>query len=107
MSMYSVKADSPEIKFGLTGMESIKQNIRLICTTVVGTCPLDRSLGVDPVFIDRSLPAAQALIQVNILRAIQEQEPRVTVTDITMITDGDSKWIPIVKFVLTEEVEEE
>ncbi|MBB3132129.1 hypothetical protein FHS19_006856 [Paenibacillus rhizosphaerae] len=100
---YTVTVDSTEIKFGMTGVESVKQNIRLICTTVIGTCPLDRALGVDPVVIDQALPAAGALLQVNIQSAIEEFEPRATVTDITL-NWGSTRLIPTIKFVLTEEV---
>ncbi|KHF33396.1 Gene 25-like lysozyme [Paenibacillus sp. P1XP2] len=100
---YTVTVDSQEVRLGLTGVESVKQNIRLICTTIIGSCPLDRELGVDPVAIDQALPAAGALLQVTIQSAIEEFEPRATVTDI-LLDWKDEKLIPTIKFVLTEEV---
>ncbi|MGN7360013.1 GPW/gp25 family protein [Paenibacillus sp. SAF-054] len=99
---YTVTTDSPEIKLGLTGVESVKQNIRLICTTVVGSCPLDRAFGVDPVLIDQALPAAGALLQVNIQAAIEEFEPRAAVTDIQLDWQG-TKLVPTIKFIMIEE----
>ncbi|MEK5166215.1 GPW/gp25 family protein [Paenibacillus sp. FSL R5-0527] len=103
---YSVTADgSPEIKFGLIGVESVKQNIRTILTTIEGTCPLARGFGIDPAIIDSPTPAALALLEVNIRDAISQFEPRATVTEVDIHVDGD-KLIPVVKFTLAEEANE-
>ncbi|MGG1613521.1 GPW/gp25 family protein [Paenibacillus phoenicis] len=100
---YSVTADALQIQFGLTGVASVKQNIQLICTTMLGSCPLDRAFGIDLTAMDQSTTAAAALLQVNILSAIEQFEPRAIVTDISLQTDGE-KVIPTIKFVLKEEV---
>ncbi len=75
------------LRIGLTGVEEIKQNIRLILFTEVGSVPLDRNFGfdVDPIdnpvnqVIRRDLPAA--------IEAIETYEPRVKVHAIGFVPD--------------------
>lgn len=61
----------------------IIQNLQIILATPVYSVPLDRSFGVNAEFVDQPLPVAQARIGQEIVMAIREYEPRVTVTQIT------------------------
>ncbi|MEC0092508.1 GPW/gp25 family protein [Paenibacillus macquariensis] len=108
MTEYTVVGKYEPFKFGLASIDSIMQNIRIIVSTIVGMCPLDRTLGIDPSMIDQSTLAARALISSNILTAIQEQEPRAIVTEVTFMEEEEfevqGKLVPIIKFLVNEEV---
>lgn len=52
MSDYNVTVDDTPLQFGLSGVEEVKQNIRTIIKTIMGTCPMHRSFGIDPIIID-------------------------------------------------------
>ncbi|QLG39401.1 GPW/gp25 family protein [Paenibacillus sp. E222] len=102
MSVYNVTVDDAPLQFGLSGVEEVKQNIRTIIKTIMGTCPMHRDFGIDPIVIDMPTPAAAALLEVAALSAIENFEPRVLVTDITVNIDENSL-VPIVYFTLREE----
>ncbi|MET3831033.1 phage baseplate assembly protein W [Paenibacillus sp. DS2363] len=101
MSTYNVTVDDTPLQFGLSGVDEIKQNIRTIIKTIMGTCPMHRSFGIDPIVIDMPTPAAAALLEVAALSAIEEYETRVQVTDIEVHIE-ESRLIPIVYFALRE-----
>lgn len=102
MSVYNVTVDDTPLQFGLSGVEEIKQNIRTIIKTIMGTCPMHRAFGIDPIVIDMPTPAAAALLEVAALSAIEEYETRAQVTDIEVHIE-ENKLIPIVYFSLREE----
>ena len=96
----------PEIRLGLTGIESIEQNIGIVCSTYIMSVPLDRSFGVDPSNLDEPEPILQALLTNMIMAAIQECEPRAQVTRITFQESddpGDGGIYPVVTFTAREE----
>lgn len=103
MITYSVSGDQTPIQFGLKGVDAVKQNIRTIVTTFTGTCPFDREFGIDADIIDLPTPVATALLEVNIISAIEKYEPRATVTNIEINVE-EGKLIPVIKFILNEEV---
>ncbi|MFJ2044517.1 GPW/gp25 family protein [Paenibacillus taichungensis] len=102
MTTYNVTVDETPLQFGLSGIEEIKQNIRTIIKTIMGTCPMRRDFGIDPIVIDMPTPAAAALLEVAALSAIEEYETRVQVTDIVVNID-ENRLIPVVYFALREE----
>ena len=71
--------------FPETNVEEILQNITVIITTVRGTVPLDRDLGLDVTFIDEPSPRAKIKASIHLLETIQDYEPRVEVTDVDFI----------------------
>jgi phage baseplate assembly protein W len=69
--------------FPATVVEEIMQNIRILLTTVVGSVPLDRKLGLNAVFIDEPEPRAMMKLSIFTVETIQDYEPRVEVKDVT------------------------
>lgn len=102
-----VEADG--MKFNLSGIESIKQCIKIICTTPVGSIPLDRNFGIDFSVLDLPYESSMALLRVNILEAIEAYEPRATVTEISFEETGPDdialfgRLIPVIKFIESED----
>ncbi|MCZ8520119.1 MULTISPECIES: GPW/gp25 family protein [Paenibacillus] len=85
--------------FGATGLQSIRQNLLTLLTTMQGTVPLDRGFGLDPQTIDEPLPVAQARYTAKILRLIRKYEPRVTVKEISFLTDNASGiLVPVIRY---------
>lgn len=87
--------------FPKTIVEEIMQNIKTLLTTIVGTVPLDRKLGIDGTIIDYPINKAIAKFSIYILESIQEYEPRVIVLEIdyekNLETALDGKLYPRVK----------
>ncbi len=65
----------------------IERNIKTILSTPKGTCPLYRDFGIDMEPLDAPTLAAQNMLTVAIIDAIEEWEPRAQVTDVTINTD--------------------
>lgn len=80
----------------------ILQNIRTILATPVYSVPLDRSFGVNAVFVDMPMPIAKAKIGQEIVTAIRKYEPRVTVTRITWEADQDGILKPKVQVIIND-----
>ena len=96
----------PKIRLGLTGVESIKQNIGIICSTYIMTVPLDRSFGLDPSNLDEPESILRALLTNQVMAAIQEFEPRAQVTQVAYQesdSPGDGHLYPVVTFTAQEE----
>lgn len=92
-----------------TVREEVHQNLRTILTTVLGSAPGSRSIGIDYDHIDEPEHIAKARIGGSIRTAIFEQEPRVNVTSITFSDSGGGgiygRLVPTVKYVLAEGVD--
>lgn len=73
-----------------TEVEEILQNVRTILSTIKGSVPLDRDFGVDASYLDRPINVAKAMLSSEIIKAIRNYEPRVTITavDFTANLDG-------------------
>ncbi|WP_338842057.1 GPW/gp25 family protein [Paenibacillus glucanolyticus] len=94
------------MRFGLTGIESIKQNIQVIASTYVGTVPLDRAFGISPDVVDQPDIIAQALLINELMAAIAEFEPRAEVTSIEFEQSQEKteqgKYFAVIRFVERE-----
>ena len=75
--------------FPQTIIEEILQNVSVLLTTVVGSVPLDRSLGLNATFIDNPAQKAMMKLAVFALQTVQDYEPRVEVMEIDFIPDLD------------------
>ena len=71
--------------FPETVIEEILQNVSVLLTTVVGSVPLDRNLGIDATFIDSPVPRAMMKLAIIALETVQDYEPRVEVKEIDFI----------------------
>lgn len=91
------------INFGPeTEQKEILQNVRTIISTTKYSVPLDRGFGVDATFLDQPMAVAQASISSEILRAVKQYEPRVTITGISFDGDPDGRLLPKVEVVINE-----
>lgn len=89
-----------------TRAEEIDQNVKCIVDTVAGTVPLDREFGID-VPQDVPLPFLESQLAIRVIEAVQEYEPRVEVTGVTVDPGEDGKAYPRVDYNLIEEEAED
>ena len=74
-------------RFGLTGIDEIVQNVKVILNTPKGTVPLDRDFGVDWSIVDTPTTMTFQKLRVSIVKAIEKYEPRVKVKAVEIIPD--------------------
>jgi hypothetical protein len=72
----------PVTRFGLTGIEQLKQNVMVIATMRKNMMVMDRSLGVDGTIIDKPATYARVLLPAALIEAIEDGEPRVQVISV-------------------------
>lgn len=72
-----------------TVVEEILQNVRVLLTTVIGSVPLDRKLGLNAIFIDEPEPRAMMKLSIFTMETIQDYEPRVEVKAIEFAPNPD------------------
>jgi phage baseplate assembly protein W len=90
--MSSIVTGNLTIDFSAAGNDEIRQNVKVILTTPVGTVPFDREFGVDLSILDKPINVAKTLLTVEYIKKIQQYEPRVTVDSVTFehnATDGN------------------
>ena len=67
--------------------EEVAQNVRMIITTPKGSVPLDRDFGLDFSVVDRPMPMARALMEVDIVSQVGRYEPRAKVIKVDWLQD--------------------
>lgn len=77
-----------------TEVEEILQNVRAILSTIKGSVPLDRDFGVDASYLDKPINVAKAMLSSEIIKAIRNYEPRVTITDVDFTANLDGTLKP-------------
>ncbi|MDY7990693.1 GPW/gp25 family protein [Paenibacillus polymyxa] len=96
-------------QFGLKGVDAVKQRIRIITSTVLGTCVMDREFGVDDVGQDLTTLGARQLMIAMVITAINEQEPAVEIQEVDIVEDADfektGRLVPIIRFTINEDGE--
>jgi len=103
MNEYDVIAESRSIDFGATGVKEILQNVWMIISTVVFSCPLDRGFAWEPV-LDTPSQFAQAKLTARLTTAIHQYEPRAQVVRITYRGDPlKGQLIPVVKVRIADD----
>ena len=73
-------------------IEEVIQNVAMIISTLKGSCPLDRTFGIDPARVDDPIGVAQAKLSAEIAAAVRTQEPRARVKKLFYdgnATDGE------------------
>lgn len=78
-------------------IQEVLQNVLTICTTVKGSVPLDRDLGVSAVMIDEPVNVVRARISSEIIEAVRKYEPRARISEVNFSGDMNGKIIPHVK----------
>lgn len=75
--------------FPKTIIEEILQNVSVLLTTVVGSVPLDRNLGINATFIDEPSQRAMMKLSIFALETVQDYEPRVEVMEVDFAPNPD------------------
>ncbi|MBM7592247.1 lysozyme [Brevibacillus fulvus] len=92
----------------VTQLEEVKQNIRTIATTALGSAPGSRSIGVEWELVDEPINITKSRITGMLMAAIAEQEPRAQITRIDFYDEQDAaagmygRLVPIIRFILAE-----
>lgn len=91
-----------------TLLEEVQQNIKTIVTTVLGTAPGSRNIGVEVELVDEPIHITQARITGIIRTAIADIEPRAQVTRITfdhqnIETGMYGTLLPVIWFILADQ----
>lgn len=102
---------SAPLIIGATGMDAIRQNIKIILLTFQGSIPLDRNFAHTGKFIDAPNPLMSARLVAELTDALEKYEPRIRVqsiewkktTSATNLREGVLQ--PVVRFSLKEGVE--
>lgn len=91
-----------------TQVEEVRQNIRTIASTALGSAPGSRTIGVEWELIDEPINIAKARITGVLMAAIAEQEPRAQITRIDFHEQDTAgmygRLVPIIRFILAEGV---
>lgn len=82
---------------------SVLQNIALILKTKRGTVPLDRDFGLEMQFIDKPIDIAETIAYTEVTEAVEEYEPRASVTDVSFSAGADGKMILNVEVEIEDE----
>ena len=82
---------------------SVLQNIALILKTKRGTVPLDRDFGLEMQFIDKPIDIAETIAYTEVTEAVEEYEPRASVTDVCFSAGADGKMILNVEVEIEDE----
>lgn len=102
---------SAPLIIGATGIEAIRQNIKMIILTFSCSIPLDRKFAHTGKFIDAPNPLAAARLVAELTDALERYEPRIRVESIEWkksATPADlrlGRLVPAVKFSLKEGIE--
>lgn len=102
MMEMEVTGEPGAINFGASGAEEIAQNIRMILTNPVYSCPLYREFSYSP-DLDAPIQVAQARLSSRLSEAIRKYESRVQFLSVTFRADAFSgKLIPTVRVRILE-----
>ena len=65
-----------------TVYEEIIQNLHFLYSSIEFDIPLDRALGLNPIYVDRTIETAKALAIADIYEKTEKYEPRAEVVNI-------------------------
>ena len=102
---YTIEANShvPINLAPATQHEEVLQNVRMILSTIRGTCPLFRDFGTNMDFVDVPIQAAESMLVGEVFDAIARFEPRAEINNISIRRDDmNGKLIPILEVNINE-----
>lgn len=106
MAIYTVSV-LEQINFSPANeVQEILQNVRTILSTIKGTVPLDRELGISYDFVDEPSPIAMMQARTEIVNAIKTYEPRAVVSKIEFKTNPNDARDGALYPVITVEIAE-
>ena len=101
MNILDITANLEGVDFApKTELLEIIQNVKTIITTVMGSIPLDRDIGVDISVLDNPVPSVARLTS-SIIDAVERYEPRVKVVKVVYKGDAEGGIVrPIVRVAI-------
>ncbi len=106
--MFTIRSGQIDFTFCENEVErSICQNVALIISTRKGSVPLYRDFGINMDFLDRPMPAAEALLFAEVSEAIDIFEPRARLVDLTIEDNNDGHAVVVACVRLRSEDEQE
>ena len=78
-------SEASTIDWGATGASEIVQNVHNLIRTLGYEVAYDRTLGIQPGLLDRTLPEAVALVTARIYALVSEREPRASVRNVEYV----------------------
>lgn len=88
-------------------LESVHRNLSALYATPEGTCPGDRSYGLDWSFLDYPLSVAQNMYAIEVIEKTQAYEPRAEVQDVKFTASIDGQLMPVVRIAIKDMDDEE
>lgn len=82
---YTVRSDSPDIRWGLTGEERIVQNVLNIVRTKKHEVPFMRAFGIDPDNFDEGVEFIRGNIMQDVINDVKAYEDRAEITAVELI----------------------
>ena len=93
--VYEVMINPKSINFAPSSeVEEVLQNVYTICSTVKGSVPMERGLGIDGKVIDEPIPKFRGEYIQEVVRSVREYEPRARVSRVEFSGDSDGKVCP-------------
>jgi len=74
----------------------IRRNLETLYGTVEGTCPLDRSFGINQDFVGYPDPVTENMLALEMIQKTHKYEPRVMVKSVEFANSGDGSMTPVV-----------
>lgn len=71
------------IDFSATGNNEILQNVAMIFSSVVSSCPMDREFAWDGTVLDRPINLVQSIFTAAMVTALKTYEPRASLVKLT------------------------
>lgn len=108
MSSYKVTpTDDGALLLGAADkVRSVLQSVSIILSTPRGSVPMYRDFGINMEYLDLPMPIAEVRMVSEIREAVQQWEPRATVTGVSFRRDTlNGKLIPIVEVEIDSEQE--
>lgn len=87
-------------------LESVRRNLSALYSTPEGTCPGDRSYGLDWSFLDYPLSVAQNMYAIEVIEKTEIFEPRAEVQEVKFAVSAEGTLMPTVSIGLRETDEE-
>ena len=74
--------ETTTVYIGDEPLEEVDEQVKTLLSTVAGTIPLDRGLGIDDSFIDKPTEAAQSLYVAEVVEKIPRYIPTLSVDSV-------------------------
>lgn len=79
----------------------VTQNIATLLNTISYTVPYDRTLGLNPDFLDETTEIAKAKLTAQVVELIRQREPRAEVKQVTYEVDNiEGRLVPTVEVAI-------